>query len=187
MARGSGRDWSTPTSPLAVTQKTGMGDAVVTGGAVVVGYRARRLDCILKPIASDRYSRSASVDALRQYFSRRRAPASSRLRPVVCSRWAPCCPRLLCTMDDLHPTRKGIFSMDSCGVRVATGSKDSTVSLASLRPAGLECDRCLCVTGMMRLFYFLLFAAVFAVFAAIFDAHDRPPRIPATWFTVLRS
>lgn len=49
--------------------------------------------------------------------------------------------RLLCTMDDLHPTRKGIFSMDSCGARVATGSKDSTVSVASLRPTGLACDR----------------------------------------------
>ena len=48
--------------------------------------------------------------------------------------------RLLCTMDDIHPTRKGIFSMDTYGARVATGSKDSTVALAILRPTGLSCD-----------------------------------------------
>lgn len=58
--------------------------------------------------------------------------------PTLC---APSLPRLLCTVDDLHPTRKGIFSMDSCGARVATGSKDSTVSLACLRPTGMECER----------------------------------------------
>ncbi|CAN0325160.1 unnamed protein product [Pylaiella littoralis] len=52
-------------------------------------------------------------------------------------------PRLLCTVDDLHRTRKGIFSMDSHGTRVATGSKDTTVALGSLRPTGLERDRVL--------------------------------------------
>lgn len=54
-------------------------------------------------------------------------------------------PRLLSTMDDLHPTRKGIFAMDSHGTRVATGSKDTTVAITSLRPTGIEQDRCVCV------------------------------------------
>eukprot|EP00903_Cladosiphon_okamuranus_P017877 g16450.t1 len=62
-------------------------------------------------------------------------------------------PRLLCTVDDLHPTRKGIFSMDSYGARVATGSKDSTVSLASLRPTGLECSRVLGDPGGSEAFH----------------------------------
>eukprot|EP00752_Nemacystus_decipiens_P012495 g11067.t1 len=62
-------------------------------------------------------------------------------------------PRLLCTMDDLHPTRKGIFSMDSCGARVATGSKDTTVSLACLRPTGISCDRVLGDAGGSEAFH----------------------------------
>ncbi|CAN0193001.1 unnamed protein product, partial [Hapterophycus canaliculatus] len=62
-------------------------------------------------------------------------------------------PRLLCTLDDLHPTRKGIFSMDSIGTRVATGSKDTTVAIASVRPTGLELDRVLGDAGGSQAFH----------------------------------
>ncbi|CAM9776275.1 unnamed protein product, partial [Ectocarpus sp. 12 AP-2014] len=62
-------------------------------------------------------------------------------------------PRLLSTMDDLHPTRKGIFAMDSHGTRVATGSKDTTVAIASLRPTGIEHDRVLGDPGGSEAFH----------------------------------
>ncbi|CAM9475162.1 unnamed protein product, partial [Ectocarpus sp. 4 AP-2014] len=62
-------------------------------------------------------------------------------------------PRLLSTMDDLHPTRKGIFAMDSHGTRVATGSKDTTVAIASLRPTGIEHDRVLGDLGGSQAFH----------------------------------
>ncbi|CAM9299132.1 unnamed protein product, partial [Ectocarpus sp. 8 AP-2014] len=62
-------------------------------------------------------------------------------------------PRLLSTMDDLHPTRKGIFAMDSRGTRVATGSKDTTVAIASLRPTGIEHDRVLGDPGGSEAFH----------------------------------
>ncbi|CAN0400284.1 unnamed protein product, partial [Ectocarpus fasciculatus] len=62
-------------------------------------------------------------------------------------------PRLLSTMDDLHSTRKGIFSMDSHGTRVATGSKDTTVAIASLRPTGIEQDRVLGEPGGSEAFH----------------------------------
>lgn len=56
-------------------------------------------------------------------------------------------------MDDLHPTRKGIFAMDSHGTRVATGSKDTTVAIASLRPTGIEHDRYVCVHACVMTFW----------------------------------
>ncbi|CAM9344824.1 unnamed protein product [Ectocarpus sp. 6 AP-2014] len=62
-------------------------------------------------------------------------------------------PRLLSTIDDLHPTRKGIFAMDSHGTRVATGSKDTTVAIASLRPTGIEHDRVLGDPGGSEAFH----------------------------------
>ncbi|CAM9835023.1 unnamed protein product, partial [Laminaria digitata] len=62
-------------------------------------------------------------------------------------------PRLLCTADDLHPTRKGIFSMDSHGTRVATGSKDTTVAIASVAPTGLALDRVLGDCGGSQAFH----------------------------------
>lgn len=61
--------------------------------------------------------------------------------------------RLVCTADDLHPSRKGIFSMDSHGTRVATGSKDTTVAIASLTPAGLSFDRVLGDNGGSQAFH----------------------------------
>eukprot|EP00904_Undaria_pinnatifida_P008596 jgi/Undpi1/4867/HiC_scaffold_19.g08220.m1 len=62
-------------------------------------------------------------------------------------------PRLLCTADDLHPTRKGIFSMDSYGTRVATGSKDTTVAVASVTPTGMSFDRVLGDCGGSQAFH----------------------------------
>lgn len=61
--------------------------------------------------------------------------------------------RLLSTSDDLHPTCKGIFSMDTYGTKVATGSKDTTVAIASLTPAGVAFDRVLGAPGGCEAFH----------------------------------
>lgn len=73
------------------------------------------------------------------------------MRRSVSGGVVPC--RQLCSAEDLHPTRKGIFSMDCYGKRVATGSKDTTVALASLRPTGLAFDRVLGDAGGSEAFH----------------------------------
>ncbi|CAM9356868.1 unnamed protein product, partial [Sphacelaria rigidula] len=62
-------------------------------------------------------------------------------------------PRLLCTNADLHPTRKGIFAMDTCGNTLATGSKDATVAIATLTSTGVIFERALGDPGGSELFH----------------------------------